>query len=119
MSNHLYLVSNGRAERLAPGHTNPLFQRDSVWETDLASVFALAGDHAEALALARAYDRGEIWPADVKLPGGHTVFALEPTPRDDETADGWRVTLAVCIASAVAGLILAAVAFAAVMCAAR
>ena len=67
MTRNLYLVSDGRAV-LADGTENP----DGV-----NAVYAAATNEAEALELADRFDRGEIEPDNVSLPGLPTVGALQ------------------------------------------
>ncbi len=118
---HLYLVQNGRAYLCARGDggywVEPaageltggdvrFWRLGAVYEADLCASLSLAGDRAEALALARAHDAGVLWPTPVAWEG-LTVSALvapeeEPIPHPGEE-------VAICIASAVAGLIIAAV----------
>jgi hypothetical protein len=116
LGNHLYHVAAGRAYPMAPGHDFPLFQRGDVWEPEIEAVFALAEDHAGALSLARAYDRGELWPHDVALPGGLTVFALQTPAGEPEPLVSTAQGAAIIAASAVAGLIIAAALAAVLIC---
>ncbi len=120
---HLYLVQNGRAYRCsrandgywvepAPGGGCVRFWRlGEVYEAELCASLALAADHTEALALARAHDAGRIWP--IPTPWEGLIVSALVAPYAD-TTDSPGQAAAIIIASAVGGLIIAATIAAAV-----
>ncbi len=116
MTKNLYVVQNGRAGRCQRDGRNLLvggIEGASAWwrepgclEPDLSFCFALADDRAEALALARAYDRGDLW-TELLMWQGIAVYALSMPPIADDVAGPVPAVL-VATASALSGLILAA-----------
>jgi hypothetical protein len=114
---NLYIVQNGRVGRCQRDErglvvegikdVNLWWREPGLYETDLACCFALADDRADALALARAYDRGDLFPAETLWQGIVVVaLARPPDAAVDEPAPG--AAAIIILASAVAGLIIAA-----------